>query len=112
MMEMETVPLPPLPLKARGKTSGRGRCVKAIINEWRCLRKSDSPAWDKIIGSLAAEIKVRHYSRKTLKAYPDYPDAPRSQRCSHDHDLYPLCPGQDSERGQKSAGFLMSLNCM
>ncbi|MBI5193842.1 MAG: phage integrase N-terminal SAM-like domain-containing protein [Nitrospirae bacterium] len=38
-------------------------------SEWRCLEKSGSPAWDKIIGSLAAEIKTRHYSRKTLKAY-------------------------------------------
>ena len=42
------------------------------FNEWRCLEKSGSPAWDKIIGSLAAEIKLRHYSRKTLKAYADW----------------------------------------
>ena len=41
-------------------------------NEWRCLRKSASPEWDKIIGSLAAEIKMRHYSRKTLKTYADW----------------------------------------
>ncbi len=41
-------------------------------NEWRCLAKSGSPAWDKIIGNLAAEIKIRHYSRKTLKAYADW----------------------------------------
>ena len=41
-------------------------------NEWRCLKKSASPAWDKIIESLAAEIKVRHYSRKTLKSYADW----------------------------------------
>lgn len=31
--------------------------------------KSDSPEWDEVIGKLAAEIKVRHYSRKTLKTY-------------------------------------------
>jgi len=41
-------------------------------NEWRCLEKSESPAWDKIIDDLAAEIKIRHYSRKTLKAYADW----------------------------------------
>ena len=41
-------------------------------NEWRCLNKSGSPAWDKIIDNLAAEIKIRHYSRKTLKAYADW----------------------------------------
>jgi integron integrase len=41
-------------------------------NEWRCLEKSGSPAWDKIIDNLAAEIKTRHYSRKTLKAYADW----------------------------------------
>jgi len=39
------------------------------FNEWRCLAKSKSPAWDKIIDTLTAEIKTRHYSRKTLKAY-------------------------------------------
>ena len=41
-------------------------------NDWRCLRKSDSPAWDKIIETLSAEIRTRHYSRKTLKAYADW----------------------------------------
>jgi len=41
-------------------------------NEWRCLKKSASPAWDKIIETLAAEIRTRHYSRKTLKAYADW----------------------------------------
>ena len=41
-------------------------------NEWRCLEKSKSPAWDQAIEILAAEIKVRHYSRKTLKTYADW----------------------------------------
>ena len=41
-------------------------------NEWRCLEKSDSPDWDIIIDNLAAEIKTRHYSRKTLKAYAEW----------------------------------------
>jgi len=31
--------------------------------------KSDSPEWDELLAKLAAEIKVRHYSRKTLKTY-------------------------------------------
>lgn len=31
--------------------------------------KSDSPEWDAVIAAMAAEIKVRHYSRKTLKTY-------------------------------------------
>src|SRR3990172_12629546 len=42
------------------------------FNEWRCLAKSASPDWDKIIGSLAAEINTRHYSRKKLKTYADW----------------------------------------
>ncbi|MFH0783967.1 MAG: phage integrase N-terminal SAM-like domain-containing protein, partial [Pseudomonadota bacterium] len=41
-------------------------------NEWRCLEKTNSPAWDHAIELLAAEIKVRHYSRKTLKTYADW----------------------------------------
>lgn len=41
-------------------------------NEWRCLEKSKSPAWDQVIEILSAEIKVRHYSRKTLKTYADW----------------------------------------
>jgi site-specific recombinase XerD len=31
--------------------------------------KSDSLEWDNVIGKLADEIKVRHYSRKTLRTY-------------------------------------------
>jgi len=31
--------------------------------------KSDSPEWDAAIAELAAEIKTRHYPRKTLKTY-------------------------------------------
>ena len=30
---------------------------------------SDSPEWDAVLATMAAEIKVRHYSRKTLKTY-------------------------------------------
>lgn len=42
------------------------------FNEWRCLEKTKSAAWDQSIERLAAEIKVRHYSRKTLKTYADW----------------------------------------
>jgi integron integrase len=41
-------------------------------DEWRCLNKTESPAWDKVIADLAAEIKLRHLSRNTLKAYADW----------------------------------------
>ncbi len=42
------------------------------FDEWRCLRKSESPAWDAIIARLANEIKTLHYSRETLKHYADW----------------------------------------
>jgi hypothetical protein len=42
------------------------------FNEWRCLEKTKSMAWDQVIEKLAAEIKVRHYSRKTQKTYADW----------------------------------------
>ncbi len=41
-------------------------------DEWRCLKRTQSPAWDGVIDGLAAEIKTRHYSRKTLKTYADW----------------------------------------
>ncbi len=53
---------PPVPRMKGGKR----------YDEWRCLRKTESPAWDKVIENLAAEIKLRHYSRKTLKHYADW----------------------------------------
>lgn len=31
--------------------------------------QSDSPAWDTVLATMAGEIKVRHYSRKTLITY-------------------------------------------
>jgi integron integrase len=40
--------------------------------EWWCMEKTKSPEWDEVIDKLAAEIKTRHYSRKTLKAYADW----------------------------------------
>lgn len=34
--------------------------------------KSDSPEWDAVLEAMANEIKVRHYSRKTLKTYANW----------------------------------------
>jgi hypothetical protein len=34
--------------------------------------KSKSPEWDAVLDAMAAEIKVRHYSRKTLKTYANW----------------------------------------
>lgn len=34
--------------------------------------KSDSSEWDSTLATLTAEIKVRHYSRKTLKTYANW----------------------------------------
>lgn len=42
---------------------------KSFYIEAGYQEKSDSPEWDELISKLADEIKVRHYSRKTLKAY-------------------------------------------
>lgn len=36
------------------------------------LEKTDSPEWDDVLEKLAAEIRVRHYSRKTLKTYANW----------------------------------------
>ena len=57
---------------AGGKEDGTEQRSGRRFNEWRCLKKSESRAWDKIIDNLAADIKTRHYSRKTLKAYADW----------------------------------------
>ena len=55
-----------------GKEELTGQRSGRRFNEWRCLKKSESPDWDKLIDNLAAEIKTRHYSRKTLKTYADW----------------------------------------
>jgi hypothetical protein len=42
-------------------------------NAWWAMKRTPSPEWDEvIIDKLAGEIKQRHYSRKTLKAYADW----------------------------------------
>lgn len=67
---------PPLPLSSNsekgGSTEEKTPPSRSRFNEWRCLERSGSPEWDGIIDLLAAEIKTRHYSRKTLKTYADW----------------------------------------
>ena len=58
--QKETASAPPLP------------CFPGRVSQYReagYAQKSDSPEWDELLAKLAAEIKVRHYSRKTLKTY-------------------------------------------
>jgi integron integrase len=45
---------------------------KSYYSESGYQEKSDSPEWDDVLAKLAAEIKVRHYSRKTLKTYAEW----------------------------------------
>ncbi len=61
-----------LPQSIPTKTSSS--VVPAQRQRWRLWEdgyavKSESPEWDAAIAELAAEIKTRHYSRKTLKTY-------------------------------------------
>ena len=42
---------------------------KSFYSEAGYQEKSSSPEWDEVLSKMAAEIKVRHYSRKTLKTY-------------------------------------------
>jgi integron integrase len=53
-------------------TDGQSWRRKGRFDDWRCLRRSGSAAWDAIISSLADEIKARHYSRKTLQHYANW----------------------------------------
>ena len=59
---------PPSPSIPAVFSNWRGR----RYDEWRCLRKSGSAAWDRIIVGLAGEIRTRHYSRKTLQHYANW----------------------------------------
>jgi site-specific recombinase XerD len=53
-----------------GRVAGRGG--GRTYGEWWCLEKTSSPEWDRLIEKLSEEIKARHYSRKTLKAYAEW----------------------------------------
>ena len=43
--------------------------LESFYNVAGYQEKTDSSEWDEVMGRLADEIKVRHYSRKTLKTY-------------------------------------------
>lgn len=45
---------------------------KSRYSETGYQENSDSPEWDKVLAAMAGEIKVRHYSRKTLKTYANW----------------------------------------
>lgn len=57
--------IPPSPYVPQTPSQQR----KSYYSKAGYQEKSDSPEWDEVLGKLAAEIKVRHYSRKTLKTY-------------------------------------------
>jgi len=45
---------------------------KSYYSESGYQEKSDSQEWDTVMETMANEIKVRHYSRKTLKTYANW----------------------------------------
>ncbi len=73
-------------------------------DEWRCLRKTEAPAWDAVIEKLAAQIQVRHYSRKTLKHYADW--GRKFQNYLKDKD-----PGELSSQDVKDYLTYLAVNC-
>ncbi len=64
----------PLPDRSPGQVKTTSFIASAQPQPWRRWEDgyavtSASPEWDAVIAELAAEIKTRHYSRKTLKTY-------------------------------------------
>ncbi len=53
-------------------STGSSERRQGRYDDWRCLRKSGYPAWDTIISLLVDEIKMRHYSKKTLQHYANW----------------------------------------
>ena len=58
----------PQPVPAKPVPVGR----RSFYSEAGYAEISDSPEWDAVLATMAAEIKVRHYSRKTLKTYANW----------------------------------------
>lgn len=61
---------PPVPETRQGFTHAPLRTSNYL--EAGYVAKSDSPEWDAVLERLASEIKVRHYSRKTLQTYANW----------------------------------------
>jgi len=67
----EAIPLPDRSPEQAKTTSFIAPAQRQPWRRWEdgYAVRSASPEWDAVIAELAAEIKTRHYSRKTLKTY-------------------------------------------
>ncbi len=65
-------PLPAAPVFAKTVAAAPLPVRRSYYLEAGYQEKSDSPEWDALLAELAAEIKVRHYSRKTLQTYANW----------------------------------------
>ena len=90
-------PEPPVPEEHSWRRKGR-------FDDWRCLRKTEHPAWDSIVALLADEIKTRHYSRKTLQHYANWTRKFQSYLSHKD-------PGQLSSQDVKSYLTYLAVHC-
>lgn len=68
-------PVKSVPMEASAKETHSAAATRRFgkkYNEWWSLERTVSPEWDEvIINRLSREIKARHYSRRTRKAYAD-----------------------------------------
>ncbi len=85
-------------------SDGRSEQRKGRYDDWRCLRKSGYPAWDRIIARLADEINTRHYSRKTLQHYANWTRKFQSYLSHKD-------PAQLSSQDVKSYLTYLAVHC-
>lgn len=71
---LEMLPSPLLPSVQAIQTTpiGVSRQRQSQYTEAGYQEKSDSPEWDLVLEAMATEIKVRHYSRKTLQTYANW----------------------------------------
>jgi len=69
----QNLPEPPYPqpyyLSEEAPHYSTGQSRRSQYNVAGYQEKSGSPEWDAVIETMANEIKVRHYSRKTLQTY-------------------------------------------
>lgn len=70
---LEQIPAPPAAAERPGISGQPQHFRPTQYSTTGYQEKSDSTEWDALIGKLADEIKVRHYSRKTLKTYASGP---------------------------------------
>lgn len=65
----EPTPIPSLTATSTPSSKPYGYSRASQYSAAGYQEKSDSPEWDDVLTKLAEEIKVRHYSRKTLQTY-------------------------------------------